>query len=119
MRTVQKSHRAVPCSLAEGFADFRRPIELGKVFTPELLPFPGIVTEPLAYVVTRGDVYEPFGELQLVFIDSARPKPLDQVACSVRGTPLVEDSFQFNHLVPSFPPNIPSIRKTTSINSSH
>ena len=108
MRAVQQSHRALPRGLEDWLADFGRAIEFGKVLTTELLPFLGIVTEPLSQFGARRDVLEPVVQVQVGFLYSARPKPLDQVVRSVLGTSLVVNSFQFDQIGTSFSCNSPA-----------
>jgi len=102
VRAVQKGHCAMPCGQEDRLPRFWSPIEFGEVPATELLPFRGIVTEPLSQFGPWRGILDPAIEVQRSFLDSARPKPFNKVPDSVSGALTVVDSFQFDHLdIPS------------------
>ncbi len=96
--TVKKCHRAFFRCLENGLPGLRMLAEFRPVPLLEFRPFLRVMAEPGTQFRAGRDIFQPRVQFERLFLDPARPEPLDEKASAIRRLGRFVSPFDLNHI---------------------
>ncbi|GEM_PF-4385323 len=97
MGAVEQDHVSSGCRVDQRLPDLSVRVELGKVTVAKLLPFVGVMAEPLAKLGAWCDVFEPTFDGNVGATYAARPESLNEKSLPMRPRFVVIETEEFDH----------------------
>ena len=95
--TVEQDHVSSGCRVDQRLPDLRVRVELGRVTVAKLLPFVGVMAEPLTKFGARRDVFEPTFDGNVGAAYATRPESLNEKSLPTRPRVVAIETEEFDH----------------------